>query len=161
MLCAGITTYSPLVRAGIGPGKKVAVIGIGGLGHFGIMWAKALGAETYAISHSPYKANDAKALGAQEMISTQEKGWHEPWSFFFDYVLNTADATHNFDMKAYMSILTVNGTFHNVGLPDGPLPSMRAFDYMRGGYQMGVSHIGSRPEMLSMLELASKQNIKR
>ena len=135
--------------------------GSGGLGHFGIMFANALGAETYAISHSPRKADDALKLGATRFISTKDEGWNKRWAFTFDYILNTADATHNFNMKDYMSTLVVNGTFHNVGLPDGPLPSMMAFDYMGGGYQMGVSHIGSRPEMLSMLELASKQNIRR
>ncbi|KAM0545357.1 hypothetical protein ACHAPJ_011429 [Fusarium lateritium] len=160
MLCAGITTYSPLVRANIGPGKKVGVIGIGGLGHFGIMWAKALGAETYAISHSPHKAEDALALGAKEFISTSTKNWHEPWKYTFDFILNTADATDTFDIKTYMSTLAVNGVFHNVGLPDKPLPTMMVFDYMPGGYSMGASHIGSRPEMLAMLKLASEQNIK-
>lgn len=133
----------------------------GGLGHFGIMWAKALGAETYAISHSPHKAKDALALGAKEFISTKDEGWHEKWKYTFDFILNTADATDTFDLKSYMSTSAVNGVFHNVGLPDKPLPSLMVFDYMAGGYSMGASHIGSRPEMLSMLELASKQNIKR
>ncbi|KAL2209753.1 NADPH-dependent medium chain alcohol dehydrogenase [Sarocladium strictum] len=160
MLCAGITTYSPLTRANIGPGKKVGVIGIGGLGHFGIMWANALGAETYAISHSPHKAKDALALGAGDFISTKDEGWHENWKYTFDFILNTADATDKFDLKSYMSTLAVNGVFHNVGLPDKPLPSLMVFDYMAGGYSMGASHIGSRPEMLAMLELASKKNIK-
>ncbi|KPM41149.1 NADP-dependent alcohol dehydrogenase 6 [Neonectria ditissima] len=160
MLCAGITTYSPLKRAGVGPGKKVAIVGIGGLGHYGIMWAKALGAETYAISHSPDKAADAKALGATELISTKDEGWQEPWAFTFDFILNTADATHHFDMSAYMSTLAVNGTFHNVGLPNEPLPAMKAFDFMPGGYSISASHIGSRPEMIEMLQLASKNKIK-
>ncbi|KAK1533131.1 alcohol dehydrogenase (NADP+) [Colletotrichum paranaense] len=160
MLCAGITTYSPLVRANVGPGKKVGVIGIGGLGHFGIMWAKALGAEAYAISHSPHKAKDALALGAKDFISTSAQNWHEPWKYTFDFILNTADATDTFDLKTYMSTLAVNGVFHNVGLPDKPLPTLTVFDYMPGGYSMAASHIGSRPEMLAMLKLASEQNIK-
>jgi len=101
------------------------------------------------------------ALGASEFISTLQEGWNKNWAFTFDFILNTADATHNFDIKAYMSTLRVNGTFHNVGLPDKPLPSMMAFDFMPGGYNIGVSHIGSRPEMLAMLQLASEQKIKR
>lgn len=133
----------------------------GGLGHFGIMWARALGAETYALSHSPHKAEDALTLGAKEFIITNDKGWHESWRYTFDFILNTADATDTFDIKSYMSTLAVNGVFHNVGLPDNPLPTMMVFDFMPGGYSMSASHIGSRPEMLSMLELASKQNIKR
>lgn len=125
------------------------------------MFANALGAETYAISHSPHKQEDAFKLGAKHFILTEESTWHEKYAFTFDFILNTADATHSFDMKAYMSTLVVNGTFHNVGLPDAPLPSMMVFDYMRGGYQMGASHIGSRPEMLAMLELAAKQQLHR
>ena len=125
------------------------------------MWANTLGAETYAISHSPGKADDAKRLGAKTFISTKETDWQKPWAFSFDFILNTADATDQFDMKAYMSTLAVNGTFHNVGLPNKPLPSMMAFDYMGGGYNIGVSHIGSRPEMLEMLSLASQNSLKR
>lgn len=84
-----------------------------------------------------------------------------PWKYTFDFILNTADATDKFDIKAYMSTLSVNGTFHNVGLPDKPLPAMMAFDFMPGGYNMSASHIGNRPEMFAMLRLASEQNIKR
>ncbi|KAI0543639.1 NADPH-dependent medium chain alcohol dehydrogenase [Xylaria curta] len=159
MLCAGITTYSPLVRANIGQGSKVAVVGIGGLGHFGIMWAKALGAEVYAISHSPSKEADAMALGASGFISTCDADWHKPWAFTFNFILNTADAADKFNMKDYMSTLAVNGTFHHVGLPDKPLPTMSAFDYMPGGYSMSVSHIGNRVEMQQMLKLASEMKI--
>lgn len=88
LLCAGITTYSPLVCGGIGPRKRVGVIGIGGLGHLGLQWASALGAETYALTHSPKKADDAKALGAKDIIVTNDKGWNEPWLGYFDFVLN-------------------------------------------------------------------------
>ncbi|MCJ1241125.1 hypothetical protein MMC14_009129 [Varicellaria rhodocarpa] len=160
MLCAGITTFSPLVRAKTGPGKTVAILGIGGLGHFALMWAKALGADVYAISHSPNKEADAKALGAKEFISTQDKDWAKKWAFTFDFILNTADMTHTFNLQEYMSTLAVNGTFHNVGLPDEPLPKMMAQDFAPNGANIGGSHIGSRPEMIQMLDLAAKNRIE-
>jgi len=96
MMCAGLTTYSPLVRAGTGPGKKVAILGIGGLGHFGLLWAKALGAEVWALSHSPDKEAEAKKLGADHFISTKDKDWHEPLAFTFNFILNCADMTNEY-----------------------------------------------------------------
>ncbi|KAI7521774.1 NADPH-dependent medium chain alcohol dehydrogenase, partial [Hortaea werneckii] len=78
MMCAGLTVYSPLVRLGAGPGKKVAVLGLGGLGHFAVMWAVALGAEVYVLSHSPKKKEDALKMGAKEFIVTGEENWHKP-----------------------------------------------------------------------------------
>jgi len=160
MLCAGLTVYSPLVRLGCGPGKKVAIVGIGGLGHFALLWASALGAEVYAISHSPSKKEDALKMGAKEFIVTNEEGWNEPYKFKFDFILNTADAMHKFDMDAYFSTLKVMGKFHTVGFGDEPMPQMKAQQFAPNGCSIGASHIGNRPEMLSMLELASKQNIK-
>lgn len=139
----------------------ILIISSGGLGHYGVLFAKALGAEVYALSHSPRKEADALAMGAKEFICTKDPDWYKKWAFTFDFMLNTANATHNFDIKAYMSTLRVNAAFHNVGLPEKPLPPMMAFDFMGGGYSISVSHIGSRPEMLAMLDLASKQNIKR
>ncbi|PSK60395.1 NADP-dependent alcohol dehydrogenase 7 [Elsinoe australis] len=160
MLCAGLTVYSPLVRLGAGPGKKVGIVGIGGLGHFALLWAKALGCEVYAISHSPSKKDDALKMGAKEFIVTGEKGWNEPYKFKFDFIINTADAMHKFDMPAYLSTLKVMGRFHTVGFGDQPMPQMMAQDFAPNGCYLGASHIGNRPEMLSMFELASKQNIK-
>lgn len=132
----------------------------GGLGHFGILWAKALGAEVYALSHSPSKRDDALAMGAKEFIVTGEKDWAKPWAFEFDFILNTADMTHTFNIQEYMSTLNVNGEFHNVGLPDEPLPKMMAQDFAPNGAKMGGSHIGNRPEMIAMLKTASEQGIK-
>ncbi|KAJ4368971.1 hypothetical protein N0V83_006053 [Neocucurbitaria cava] len=160
MLCAGLTTYSPLKRLGAGPGKKVAIVGLGGLGHFGVLWSVALGAETYVISHSPAKKEDALAMGAKDFIVTKDKGWADDWKFTFDFIVNTADATDKFDLSEYFSTLKVNGTFHMVGFPDNPLPAMQAQVFAPNGCYMGASHIGNRPEMEEMLQLASKQNIK-
>ncbi|KAF2233301.1 GroES-like protein [Viridothelium virens] len=160
MLCAGLTTYSPLVRLGAGPGKKVGVVGLGGLGHFGILWAAALGAEVYAISHSPHKKDDALKLGAKHFISTASADWAKEIPFTLDFILNCADATHKFKLSDYFSTLKVNGTFHNVGFPDEPLPTINAQDFAPNGCYIGASHIGNRPEMIAMFELASKQNVK-
>jgi alcohol dehydrogenase (NADP+) len=160
MLCGGLTVYSPLVRLKAGPGKKVGIVGIGGLGHFAIIFAKALGAEVYALSHTPGKKDDALKLGAKEFINTTEKDWSEPWKFTFDFIVNCADATSKFNLSEYFGTLKVNGVFHNVGLPDEPLSAMSVGTFVPNGCYMGASHIGNRPEMLAMLELASKQNIK-
>lgn len=132
----------------------------GGLGHFALLWASALGAETYALSHSPEKEKDALALGAKEFICTKDKDWAKPWAFTFDFILNAADMTHTFNLTEYLSTLAVNGTFHNVGLPDEPLPQLKAQDFAPNGAHIGASHIGSRPEVLDMLKLASEKNIK-
>ncbi|KAF2281444.1 GroES-like protein [Westerdykella ornata] len=160
MLCAGLTTYSPLKRLGAGPGKKVAIVGLGGLGHFGVLWSVALGAETYVISHSERKREDALKLGAKDFIVTNKEGWANDWKFTFDFIINTADATHHFNLKDYFSTLKVNGTFHMVGFPDEPLKELPVTAFAPNGCFMGASHIGSRPEMEEMFELASKQNIK-
>lgn len=160
MMCAGLTTYSPLFRAGTGPGKKTAILGIGGLGHFGILWAKALGAEVFALSHTPDKKEDALNLGADHFICTKEKDWAKDYAYTFDFILNCADMTHEMPVKEYMSTLAVNGTFHNVGLPDEPLPKMMAQDFAPNGSQIAGSHIGSRVEALSMLKLASEKKVK-
>ena len=159
MMCAGLTTYSPLVRAGVGPGTKVAILGIGGLGHFGILWAKALGAEVWALSHTPNKKDECLKLGADHFVLTKEKDWAKPLAFTFNFILNAADMTNEFDMQTYLSTLAVNGTFHNVGLPDKPLPKMMAQDFAPNGCKIGGSHIGSRPEALAMLKLASEKKI--
>ena len=124
------------------------------------MWASALGAETYAISHSPSKKDDALALGAKGFISTADKDWAKPWAFTFDFILNTADMTHTFSLPDYMSTLAVNGIFHNVGLPDQPLPQLKAQDFVPNGSHISGSHIGSRPEMVAMLKLASEKETK-
>lgn len=132
----------------------------GGLGHFAVMWAKALGAEVFALSHSPHKEADARKMGASHFVNTSEKGWNEPYKFKFDFILNTADAMHHFNMDEYFSTLKVMGKFHTVGLGDHPIPQLMAQQFAPNGCYLGASHIGNRPEMLSMLELASKQNIK-
>lgn len=159
MLCAGLTVWSPLVRAGTGPGKKVAIVGLGGLGHFAVMWANALGAEVTVISHSPDKEADARKLGAKHFVSNKDEKWAEPLAFTFDFVLNAADMTHTFNLSDYLSILKVNCQFHQVGLPDEPLKDFKTQQFMSNGSSIGASHIGSRPECLAMLKLASERKL--
>ncbi|KAK8088142.1 alcohol dehydrogenase (NADP+) [Apiospora hydei] len=159
MLCAGLTTYSPLVRAGVGPGKQVAIVGLGGLGHFGVMWANALGAEVTVISHSPNKKDDALKLGAKHFVNSGDKDWAKPLAFKFDFVLNAADMTHTFDLDSYLSILKVGCQFHQVGLPDEAIPNLKPQQFMANGSSIGASHIGSRPECLAMLKLAAEKKL--
>lgn len=159
MLCAGLTVWSPLVRAGTGPGKHIAVVGLGGLGHFAVLWANALGADVTVISHSPNKKADALKLGAKEFVVSSDKDWAKPLAFKFDFVLNTADMTHTFDLDSYLSTLKVNCQFHQVGLPDEPIPNLKPQQFMPNGSSIGASHIGSRPECLAMLKLAADKKL--
>ena len=132
----------------------------GGLGHFAVLFAAALGAEVSVISHSPNKEEDAFKLGAKEFISSKDKDWHKPHPFKFDFILNCADATDKFDLAQYFSTIKVGGSFHNVGLPDSPLPEIKVTLFMPGNHYIGASHIGNRPEMESMLKLAAEKGIK-
>jgi len=129
-------------------------------GHFGILWAKALGAEVWALSHTPGKKEEALKLGADHFVVTTDNDWAEPLAFTFNFILNAADMTNEFDLSTYMSTLAVNGEFHNVGLPDKPLPQMMAQDFAPNGSKIAGSHIGSRKECLEMLKLASEKKVK-
>jgi len=159
MLCAGITVYSPLKRLGAGKGKHVGVVGLGGLGHYAVLFAVALGADVTVISHSPNKKEDALKLGAQHFVSSKEDKWFEPLKLKFDFIINTADNLEKFNLQDYFATLKINGIFHNCGMPDHGIQLMLQ-DFVGTGCYLGTNHIGNRPEMIEMLELASKQNIK-
>lgn len=160
MLCAGITSYSPLVRNGAGPGKKVAIVGLGGLGHFGVLFAKALGAETWVISRSHAKEADAMKMGADGFLATMDKGWNEPHKMTFDLIISTANSFgEGFDLSAYLSILDVNGKWISVGLPEEATLHIRPQDLLDNGCMIGATHLGSRREMLEMLKLAADKSI--
>ncbi|KAK8049847.1 oxidoreductase [Apiospora phragmitis] len=160
MLCAGITTYSPLVRNGCGPGKKVAIVGLGGLGHFGVLWAKALGAETWVISRSHSKEADAKKMGADGFLATQDQGWNEAHKMTFDLIISTANSFgEGFDMAAYLALLDVHGKWISVGLPEEATLQISPQDFMENGCLIGASHLGSRREMLDMFKLAAEKKI--
>lgn len=160
MLCAGLTAYSPLVRNGCGPGKKVGIVGIGGIGHFGLLFAKALGAEVWAISRSHGKEADARKMGADGFIATADKDWAEPHVMTFDLIVNTASSFDGFDFDAYISLLDVHGRWVNVGLPEGDGLKIRNQSFMKNGCFIGSSHLGSRKETLAMLKLAADKQIK-
>lgn len=128
MLCAGITAFSPLVRNGASPGKKVGIVGLGGIGHFGVLFAKALGAETWVISRTHAKEADCLELGADGFIATADKDWNEPHRMTFDLIVNTANSSEGFDLGKYLSLLDVHGRwisviasgFHNLTLSIAP-----------------------------------------
>ncbi|KAL1884977.1 hypothetical protein Plec18167_001634 [Paecilomyces lecythidis] len=160
MLCAGITVFSPLVRNGCGPGKKVGIVGIGGLGHFGLQFAKALGAETWAISRTRAKEEDARKLGADGFIATAEEGWEKPHRCSFDLIINAANSTKNFDLAKYLSMMDVHGRWINVGLPEEEGQVIKAQHLISNGVLIGATHLGSRREMLHMLQLAADKDLK-
>ncbi|KAM3499462.1 hypothetical protein MY10362_007280 [Beauveria mimosiformis] len=164
LLCAGITTFSPMYRAGIlDSSKTVGVAGCGGLGHLAIQLANHMvgpKGKVVAITHSSRKVDDCKKLGATEVILTAERGWNEPWKAKFDFVLNCADATDNFDMAAYLSIVKPTGDFHMVGIPDGHLPQMSVGLFVGGAPKLTGSHLGNHQEMDLMLKFAADKGIK-
>jgi len=160
MLCAGLTAYSPLVRNGCGPGKKVGIVGLGGIGHFGLLFAKALGAETWVISRSHAKEADALAMGADGFIATMDKDWEKDHIMTFDLIINTANSTEGFDLSKYLSLLDVHCRWISVGLPEGAGTEIKNSDFMDNGCLIGASHLGSRKETLSMLQLAADKGIK-
>ncbi|KAI1104196.1 GroES-like protein [Jackrogersella minutella] len=161
MLCAGITSYSPLVRNGAGPGKKVGIVGLGGLGHFGVLFAKALGAETWVISRSHSKEADAKAMGADGFLATADKDWNKEHLMTFDLIISTANNFgEGFDLSGYLALLDVHGKWISVGLPEEATLNIKPQDFMNNGCLIGASHLGSRREMLEMFRLAADKGVK-
>ncbi|KAL8782638.1 MAG: hypothetical protein Q9213_005225 [Squamulea squamosa] len=161
MLCYGVTLYSPLKRNGCGPGKKVGIIGIGGLGHFGILYAKALGADKIvAISRKANKKDDALKFGADEYISTDEDSkWPENHARSVDLLISTVSSP-NMPLEQYLQLLRVHGTFIQVGAPEDKMPAFNAFALIAKGVKIGGSAIGSPREIREMLDLTVKKNIK-
>lgn len=161
MLCAGLTAYSPLVRNGAGPGKKVGIVGLGGIGHFGLLFAKALGAETYVISRSRKKEADALAMGADGYLATADgENWNEGHIMTFDLIINTASSNEGFNLGAYLKLLDVHGRWISVGLPEGEGQMVKTQDFLMNGCLIGGSHLGSRKETLAMLKLAAEKGVK-
>jgi len=123
------------------------------------MWSHALGADVTVISHSKDKEADAKKLGANHFICTDDKDWTKGHEFEFDFLLNTANYWEDKEIADFFGIIKVNGHFQNVGMPDNPI-TIKMQQFASNGCYLGTTHIGNREEMLAMLELASKQNIK-
>ncbi|CAK4032141.1 probable alcohol dehydrogenase, class V [Lecanosticta acicola] len=161
MLCGGITVYSPLKLNGCGPGKKVGIIGIGGLGHFGVLFARALGADkVVAISRKNNKREDALKLGADEYISTDDdKDWAAKNSRSLDLIVCTV-SSDKMPLSDYLALLKVHGTFIQVGAPEDKLPDLTAFALVMKGVKIGGSLIGAPGQIEEMLQLVAEKKIK-
>lgn len=156
LLCAGITLYSPLKHWHAGPGKKVAIMGLGGLGHMGVKIAAALGAEVTVLSHSDKKREDAKRMGAQHFVATKEPGALKNLARTFDLIINTVSAELN--MSDYFELLKLDGTLVVVGLPENPL-SIHPFPLVMMRRSYAGSVIGSIKETQEMLNFCGKHEI--
>jgi uncharacterized zinc-type alcohol dehydrogenase-like protein len=156
LLCAGITTYSPLKHWKAGPGKKIGVIGLGGLGHMALKFSHAFGATTVQFTTSRSKVEDAKKLGADEVILTKEPNWHAPHAGTFDFILDCVSAEH--DVTPYLALLKRDGTMCTVGLPEDPI-AISAFSVGLGRKSFAGSSIGGIKETQEMLDFCSEHNI--
>ena len=156
LLCAGITTYSPIRRWGDLQGKKVGVVGLGGLGHMGVKFAHAFGAHTVVLTTSPGKAEDALRLGADEVIVTRDINAMQKQAGSFDFILDTVSGDH--DINTYRNLLTIDGTLTLVGAPDKPLP-VSAFGLLFGRKRLAGSLIGGIAETQEMLDFCGQHGI--
>jgi uncharacterized zinc-type alcohol dehydrogenase-like protein len=156
LLCAGITTYSPLRHWGVGKGQKVGIVGLGGLGHMGVKFAAAFGADTYVITTSPDKKKDAQRLGAIDAIISKDEADMAKHAGTFDYILNTVAAPH--DINPYINLLKADGTITMVGAPDKPL-AVNVFNLIMRRRNFSGSLIGGIAETQEMLDFCGKHNI--
>ena len=154
LLCAGITLYSPLKHWQVGPGKKVAILGLGGLGHMGVKFSVAMGAETYVLGHSPAKASDAKEFGAKEYLITSEA--FETHKNSFDVIINTTSA--DLDVDALLKMLRIGGSLVNVGLP-GTRQSYDPFSVVVGLKSIAGANTGNMKDTQEMLDFCGEHNI--
>jgi uncharacterized zinc-type alcohol dehydrogenase-like protein len=157
LLCAGITTYSPLRHWGAGPGKKVGIVGLGGLGHMGVKIAHALGAQVVLFTTSPGKVADGKRLGADEVCISTDPKQMAAHANSFDFILNTVAAPHNLD--AYLQLLKRDGTMTLVGAPAEPHPSPAVFNLILKRRQLAGSLIGGIRETQEMLDFCADHDI--
>ena len=156
LLCAGITTYSPLRNWKVSKGQKVGVVGLGGLGHMGVKFAAAFGAHTVLFTTSPSKIADGKKLGAHEVIVSKNQDEMDKHKGSFDLILDTVSADH--DLNALLSMLKLDGTLVLVGAPPNPQPVL-AFSMLFPRKQLAGSLIGGLPETQEMLDFCGKHNI--
>ncbi len=157
LLCAGITTYSPLRHWEVGPGDKVGVVGLGGLGHMGVKFAHAFGAHTVLFTTSPGKAADAKKLGADEVVVSRNADEMAKHRNSFDFILNTVAISHNLD--AFTELLKVDGTLCLVGAPEHPHQSPTVFNLIMKRRAIAGSMIGGIPETQEMLDYCAEKGI--
>ncbi|MCF2516061.1 NAD(P)-dependent alcohol dehydrogenase [Dyadobacter sp. CY351] len=156
LLCAGITTYSPLRHWNVGPGQKVGIVGIGGLGHMGIKIAKAMGAHVVAFTTSESKFAEAKRLGADEVVLSKDKDQMAAYTGKLNFILDAVSAEH--DINAFISLLRVDGSLALVGAPENPLP-VAAFSLIQGRKSFAGSMIGGIAETQEMLDFCGEHNI--
>ncbi len=156
LLCAGVTTWSPLKHWNTGPGQKVGIVGIGGLGHMGVKLAKAMGAHVVAMTTSPSKAGDARRLGADEVVLSTDAGQMEAHANTLHFILDCVSAQH--DVNAYLQLLKVDGTLALVGAPEHPLP-IAPFSLIPARKNFAGSTIGSIAETQEMLDFCGQHNI--
>jgi alcohol dehydrogenase (NADP+) len=156
LLCAGITTYSPLRHWGVTKGKKVGIVGLGGLGHMGLKFAHALGAHTVLFTTSPNKKDDAIRLGADEVVISKDANQMAKHAGSFDFILDAVSAEH--DINALLALLRRDGNLTLVGAPEKPL-SVPAFSLLFGRRSLSGSPIGGIKETQEMLDFCGKHNI--
>jgi uncharacterized zinc-type alcohol dehydrogenase-like protein len=156
LLCAGITTYSPLRHWKVGPGQKVGIVGLGGLGHMGVKFARAFGAHVVLFTTSPNKVEDALRLGADEVVISKDANQMQKHARSFDFILDAVSADH--DINAYLNLLNVDGTLVLVGAPENPMP-VAAFSLLMGRRRFAGSGIGGIQETQEMLDFCGEHGI--
>jgi uncharacterized zinc-type alcohol dehydrogenase-like protein len=156
LLCAGITTYSPLKHWKVGPGSKVGIVGIGGLGHMGVKIAKAMGAHVVAFTTSPHKFDEIKRLGADEVVLSTDAQQMNKYGNSLHFILNTVSAP--IDINQYLGLLKVDGAITNVGAPIEPMP-VSAFGLIMGRKSFAGSLIGGIAETQEMLDFCGRHQI--
>lgn len=156
LLCAGITTYSPLRHWGVTAGKKVGVVGIGGLGHMGVKFARAFGAHVVVFTTSASKVEDAFRLGAHEVVISKDANAMQQHAYSFDFILDTVSADH--DVNAYLNLLARDGNMVLVGAPEKPL-AVSSFALLFARRNLSGSLIGGIPETQEMLDFCGEHNI--
>jgi uncharacterized zinc-type alcohol dehydrogenase-like protein len=156
LLCAGITTYSPLRHWKVGKGHKVAVVGLGGLGHMAVKFAASFGAEVTMLSTSPGKEKDARHLGAHHFALTKDPEQLKALNSKFDFIIDTVSAPHNYN--DYLNMLNVDGVMICVGVPPTPAEIL-GFNLLRNRRSIAGSSIGGLPETQEMLDYCAEHNI--
>lgn len=157
LLCAGITLYSPLKHWGAGPGKKVGIVGLGGLGHMGVKFAHAFGAETVLFTTSESKIEDGKRLGADEVVISKDAAQMKRHERSFDLIVSTVAASHNLD--PFIALLKRDASLVLVGAPEHPHPSPTVFQLLFGRRSLAGSGIGGIAETQEMLNFCAEKNI--
>jgi uncharacterized zinc-type alcohol dehydrogenase-like protein len=156
LLCAGITTYSPLRQWKVGKGHRVAVLGLGGLGHMAVKFADTMGAEVTVLSTSPSKEKDAKQLGAQKFVVTKNEAELNSVKNYFDFIIDTVSAEH--DINLYLTLLRLDGTMIMLGIPPDD-PKIRVFNLIGKRRRLAGSLIGGIKETQEMLDYCAEHNI--